>query len=340
MGYDILLATMSEPNPGLVWDTMTAHHRSAALKAGIELGLFNALGDGPQTAAALAQRAGVPERGMRILCDFLTIHGLVAKSDNLYQHTPTSAVFLDEKSPASMAPTLPFMMNSKIMAASTVLTETIRLGHTALDEPLAGEEVVEWVTFARSMHPMMSAAAEFIADKVMAAGTPVKVLDVAASHGLFGIAIAKRVPSCEIVALDFSSILEVTLENARAADVTLTPLPGSAFTADLGTGYDAILVTNLFHHFSIEDNTSLMKRFRAALRPGGQMITLEMIPNADRISPPAAASFSMMMLCNTPLGDAFTMDEYNHMLDASGFGPREVMDVPMSPQQLLVATAI
>lgn len=329
---------MNEPNPGLVWETMTAHQRSAALKAGIELGLFDALGEGPATAAELAAKAGVPERGMRILCDYLTIHGLVAKAEGRYAHTPTSAVFLDSRSPASMAPTLPFLMNRKIMAASHSLTDTIRQGHTALKEPLAGEEVAEWVTFARSMQPMMAAAAEFMADKVMAGGIPAKVLDVAASHGLFGLAIARRAPGCELVVQDFASVLEVTQENARAAGIPVTLLPGSAFTADLGSGYDVVLVTNLFHHFSPEDNTQLMKRFHAALRPGGRMLVLEMVPNADRLTPPAAASFSLMMLGNTPAGDAFTMGEYEQMLDAAGFGGRELMDVPMSPQQLLIAT--
>lgn len=329
---------MNEPNPDLVWDTILAHQQSAALKAGVELGVFNALGDGPCTSAELAGKAGVPERGMRILCDFLVIRGLIAKSEGRYAHTPTSAVFLDSRSPASMAPTLPFLMNSKIVSASHYLTETIRKGQTALPEPLAGEEVAEWVLFARSMQPMMASAAEFIADRVLRNGTPAKVLDVAASHGLFGFAVARRTPACELVVQDFPSVLEVTVENAKAAGIAVTPLPGSAFTADLGTGYDAVLVTNLFHHFSAEDNVTLMKRFHAALRPGGQLMILEMVPNADRITPPAAASFAMVMLANTPLGDAYTMEEYGRMLDAAGFGAREMMNVPMSPQQLVAAT--
>jgi len=57
----------------------------------------------------------------------------------------------------------------------------------------------------------------------------------------------------------------------------------------LAEGYDAILVTNLFHHFSIEDNIALMKRFHTALRPGGKMVILEMVPNDDRVTPPQAA---------------------------------------------------
>lgn len=329
---------MSHPNPSLIWETMTAHQRSAALKAGIELGVFAALGDGPATAPDLAARAGVPERGMRILCDYLTISGLIAREDGRYAHTATSAVFLDPRSPASMSPTLPFLMNDKIMLGSRRLTETIRAGKTALDEPLAGDEVTEWVTFARTMQPMMGGAAEYIADVVTAEGMPAKVLDVAASHGLFGFAIARRAPACQVVALDFASVLEVTQEHARAAGLVITSLPGSAFTAELGTGYDAVLVTNLFHHFSAEDNIALMRRFHAALRPGGRMVVLEFIPNEDRLTPPDAAAFSMMMLSNTASGEAYAMSDYDRMLDAAGFGARQLTDVPQSAQRLLVAT--
>ena len=128
---------MSQPNPGLVWDTRTAHQRSASLRTAVELNVFGALSNGHKTSAAIAQHCGVPERGIRILCDYLTIAGLIAKNGAEYSHTPTSAVFLAPDSPASMAPTVPFLLNSKILRASDLLTETIRRGQTALEEPLA-----------------------------------------------------------------------------------------------------------------------------------------------------------------------------------------------------------
>ncbi|MCC6536204.1 MAG: class I SAM-dependent methyltransferase [Bryobacterales bacterium] len=330
---------MSQPNPGLVWDTFTAHQRTAALRAAVELNLFGALSEGHKTAAAIAQRCGVPERGMRILCDYLVIAGLVNKTANEYSHTPTSAVFLAPDSPASMAPTMPFMLNAKILRASQLLTETIRLGRTALEEPLAGEEVKEWVTFAQSMHPMMAAAADFMAAVGSRRGAPARVLDIAASHGLFGMAFARRAASTMIVAQDFASVLDVTREKVTTAGLAAQYefLPGSAFSVDLGAGYDVILVTNLYHHFDMPTCQTLMRRFHTALSDGGVMLTLEMVPDEDRISPPAAAAFSMMMLANTPAGDAFTMSEYQQMLRNAGFGEIEKLDVPQSPQQLVVA---
>ena len=118
---------MSEPNPGLVFDLINSHQRSAALRAGVELNVFGALGQKGATAAEVAKSCNVPERGVRILCDYLTILGLLQKSNGTYSHTPTSAVFLDPASPASMAPTVPFLLTRNILRASDLLTETIRM---------------------------------------------------------------------------------------------------------------------------------------------------------------------------------------------------------------------
>ncbi|MCX6603763.1 MAG: class I SAM-dependent methyltransferase [Acidobacteria bacterium] len=185
----------------------------------------------------------------------------------------------------------------------------------------------------------MAPAAEFMAEIASQPGAPAKVLDVAASHGLFGMAFARRNASTKVVAQDFATVLDVTRTKVTAAglDSQYEFLPGSAFTVDLGQGYDVILVTNLYHHFDMPTCETLMRRFHAALADGGKMLILEMVPNEDRISPPAPASFAMMMLANTPSGDAFTLAEYQQMLTAAGFSGIEKLDVPQSPQQLVVA---
>jgi len=70
------------------------------------------------------------------------------------------------------------------------------------------------------------------------------------------------------------------------------------------------------------------------------MITLDFVPNEDRISPPTPASFSMMMLANTAFRAMPSPWRSTAKCSiAAGFGAREIMDVPMSAQQLVVASA-
>jgi hypothetical protein len=66
-------------------------------------------------------------------------------------------------------------------------------------------------------------------------------------------------------------------------------------------------------------------------------MTLEFVPNEDRVSPPIPAAFSMMMLSGTPGGDAYTFAELERMFKNAGFAQSELHQLPASPQQLLIS---
>ena len=131
---------------------------------------------------------------------------------------------------------------------------------------------------------------------------------------------AQRLPKAHIYALDWANVLEVAKENAGKQGLAdrYHLLPGSAFDVDYGTGFDAILITNLLHHFEPADNEKMLKKAYAALNPGGQVVILEFVPNDDRVSPPVPAMFSLTMLGNTPKGDAYTLAEYGSMCRNAG----------------------
>lgn len=320
---------------------MTAFQSTAALKAAIELDIFTTIADGAVTTAAIAQKAGAAERGVRILCDYLTIQGFLTKEQNSYGLTQESAVFLNKRSPAYMGSIANFLAHERSIATYQRLAEAVRKGGAVTgDGSNLAPDDVWWVTFARSMAPLTGISAAFIADLAGAGeAKPMKVLDVAASHGMFGITFAKKNPQAQIVALDWPNVLQVTKENADAAGVgnRLAFLAGSAFDVELGSGYDAVLFTNLFHHFDYAGCEKLMKRAHAALKPGGKVFTLEFVPNEDRISPPMAAAFSLIMLANTDSGDAYTFVEYEKMFRNSGFAKTTLHQVPDMPQQVLVS---
>src|SRR4029079_16714604 len=148
-----------------------------------------------------------------------------------------------------------------------------------------------------------------------AADRKLKVLDIAAGHGLFGIGFAQNNPQAEITALDWAAVLAVAKENAEKAGVAdrYSTIPGSAFDAEFGSGYDVVLLTNFLHHFDPPTCETLLRKIRGAAAPGARVATLEFIPNEDRISPPIAASFSLMMLASTEHGDAYTFSELEQM---------------------------
>jgi SAM-dependent methyltransferase len=342
-GTAVAVAAEPTPNPGIIFDTLLAHQRSAALRTAIELDVFRAVGEGPADAATLAARCSTSLRGMRILCDFLAIIGLLAKQDGVYSHTPTSALFLDPRSPASLHSMARFMGLAEMKATYDLLTEIVRNGRTVLP----GEGSVEpdnpmWVDFAHGMAPMMAPLAGPLGGIVLHGRTgPMKVLDIAAGHGLFGIEIARQNPQARIVAVDWERVLDVACENACKAGVgeRYERLSGSAFDVDYGGPYDAVLLTNFLHHFDVATCVGLLRKVRAALKPGGVSATLEFVPNEDRISPPMAAGFSLTMLVSTAAGDAYTFRELEAMHRDAGFAQVRAHPVPQSPHTVVTGIA-
>ena len=333
----------SKPSPERIFNTMIAFQETAALKAAIELDIFTAIAEGANTAASIAAKVGASQRGVRILCDYFTIKEFLTKTGDQYSLTQESAIFLNGHSPAYLATMINFLASPWSRRNFGALAEAVRKGGTASetgDHRKAHEEI--WVNFARSMAPLTIASAEFIAGMTGARGQPCKVLDIAAGHGMYGITLAKRNPNAQIVAVDWPAVLEVAKENARKFGVAdrHTSRPGSAFEVEFGEGYDFVLLTNIFHHFDTPTCEKLMRRVYAALKPGGKAITLEFVPNEDRITPPIPAAFSLVMLAGTDAGDAYTFAQYEKMFGNSGFAKTTLHPVPEMPQQVLVAEKI
>ena len=330
-----------QPSPQLFFQTINAHQRTEALKAGIELEVFTAIGEGNTTAAQIAQRTGAAEKGVRVLCDFLTIMGMLTKEDNNYALTLDSATFLNKHSPAYLGGAVEFLCAPMVAGAAQTMTEAVRKGGTAMDnDGTVGHDNPVWVNFARGMAPMMAMPAQLLANLVDPnADRKLKILDIAAGHGLYGIAFAKKNPQADVTALDWTNVLAVAKENAQRAGVSDRhhTIEGSAFDVDYGSGYDLILLTNFLHHFDPPTCETLLRKVHNALADGGRAVTLEFVPNDDRVTPPDSAGFSMMMLISTPSGDAYTFAELEKMFANAGFSRSTLHALPPTFQQVVIS---
>lgn len=277
------------------------------------------------------------------MCDFLSVHGMLEKIDVHYRSAPDAALFLDKNSPAYFGSVGQLMSSDSLYKPFMDVASLVRKGGTTLE----GQGTVEpnfpmWVQFARDMVPMMMPAAAFIGELVtkdIDPSAPLRVLDLAAGHGVFGIEIAKRHPGAEIVAQDWAPVLDVATENAQKSGVhdRHQRLEGNAFDVELGNGYEVVLLTNFLHHFDAQTCTDLLKRIYASLNEGGQVITVEFIPNADRVSPPFESCFSMIMLATTASGDAYTFVELEKMFTDAGFNQNELIRQEGLPQSIVVS---
>jgi 2-polyprenyl-3-methyl-5-hydroxy-6-metoxy-1,4-benzoquinol methylase len=391
------------PNPQPIFEAANGYQNSFLLKAGIDLELFTVIAKGSHSVPEIARATDASERGIRILCDALTILGFLTKAGESYSLTLDSATFLDSRSPAYLGKAFTFLLHSSHVENMVNFASTVRRGGAADNHHLAPDDEI-WVDFARGMVPLIMPAAQTIAGYLKAALTgrnsplarrvkaflveqlgeeraekasqtsflhalttlndgaelatvfeeafkvmasdddlerlrAIRVLDIAAGHGVFGIAVAQQIPSAQIYAVDWPNVLTVAGENAHHSGVSARhyQIKGNAFDVDYGTGYDAVLLTNFLHHFNPATNEVLLRRLYQTLNPGGQLVILEFVPNPDRVTPPIAAMFSVNMLAGTPDGDAFTFAELAAMCANAGFKGARQIPVEATPQSLVVA---
>lgn len=329
------------PSPQLFWETITAFQRSAAIKAAVELDVFTKIGEGNKTPSQIAEACGAHERGIRILCDSMTVMGFLTKVNGEYELNELSASFLDRRSRMYLGGAVDFILSPMQRRGFDDLTTAVRQGGSTVTENASlSPESEMWVKFARGMTGMMMPAAQMMAENInFEPDRKFKVLDIAAGHGIFGVTIAQKYRNAEIYAVDWANVLQVATENAHkfgVADRHHT-IPGSAFEVEFGDDYDVVLLTNFLHHFDRETCENLLKKINQSVKTGGKVLTLEFVPNDDRISPPSEAMFALVMLAGTPAGDAYTFTELREMFETAGFARSEHIPLAPLPQHLIVS---
>ena len=301
-------------SPAWLLDEFRAYERSLTLRTAIELDLFTRIGAGVDTIPALAKATRASVRGLRVLCDNLAAHQHLVKKSGRYRLTLNSRIFLSKDSPACFASTIRFLASDAYIKAFCDLLRSVKRGRArTLKTP--------WPDYARLMSPLAQDVAASVAEALTAdSAGPMRVLDVAAGHGLYGLALGAHNPQAEIYALDAADVLRVAARNARRAGLgkRFHSIPGDAFTTSFGGPYDLVLAGNIAHHLEPGANIKLFRKCRAALKPKGKLVVLDFVINEDRVSPAAEAGFAIHLFA-TGSCDVYTLAEYRGMLRAAGF---------------------
>jgi len=311
-----------------------------AIEAAIKHRVFDTLSSGPKTLAQTVAATHASERGLRIIMNMLVGIGLLAKEGDTYALTPESEAFLVSTKPSFQGGFFKHI-SEQLLPKWLQLNEIVATGRPARAVNTEGDGSAFFQQFVHDIFPLSYPAATLLARHLAFTQRQgaVRVLDLAAGSGVWGIAIAQSAPNVSVTAFDWSGVLPATRSMVERFGLTSR----FAFTAgDLndtpfGAHYDVATLGHILHSEGAKKSKALLKKTFEALNHGGTIAIAEFVVDADRTGPPGPLIFAANMLVNTDEGDTFSFEEISQWLTAAGFiNPRQ-LEAP-GPSPLILAT--
>lgn len=314
------------------------------IHAALKNGIFDSLDRSPKTSVELASELGISERGAAGVVGGLLAVGLAQKQpDGRFRLAPDASAFLVHGKPEFQGGLIEHVQGDLIRSWLD-LAEVARTGNP--QGPLDRREDNGAEFFERlvpALFPMNYAAARALAASLSYGGSdngkgPVKVLDVAAGSGVWGIAQAQASPRVHVTALDSESVLAVTKRTVESHQVAgqFDYLPGDMRTVDFGKGYSLVILGHILHSEGVTRSQELLQHCFDALAPSGTVAIAEFLVNAEHTGPPLGLFFAINMLVNTQDGSTFSFEEIGSWLRSIGFTNVRQLEVP-GPSPLILA---
>jgi ubiquinone/menaquinone biosynthesis C-methylase UbiE len=327
--------------PERIWQYGWGFGVTRTLATALELDLFTEISKGATTIPALSKAVRAPERGVRMVVEALVSLGLLTRAGSGFALAPDAAQFLVRTSPAFMGELLLFNATG-IEPAWRSLTEVVRTGTPvkALDRPQEG--IATWHQLVDALFALGFPAAQVLGAELARErpGEALRLLDVAAGSGVWGIGAATANPKVTITIQDLPETLEHArrwVDRMKVAD-RAAYLPGDLRVVDFGeAAFDVAVLGHICHSEGPVHTQKLLRNVARALKPGGTIAIAEFVPDADRSGPPASLLFAINMLVHTTEGDTFTFPQFREWLEAAGFEAARQLPAP-APSPLILAT--
>lgn len=327
----VLIGLNSQPS--LLLDYFSTLGFRAALAA-IRLGVFDALEQGPRSAAELAIQLGTDERGTSSLAEALISLGYLRRRGNRYVNAPTARRWLTRERSADFVEATRFLE----MAAFDLwadLEQAVRSGRPV-------RPVYEWLegdpgrsaAFQVWTRWIAGAAAPEIVRRVPLPAGARRLIDVGGGHGRYAAAYCRSQPGLSAVVFDLPTALRSAEDLVSEPDLDgrISLQPGDFLRDDLGAGFDVALLINIVHGLVEEDNRRLIGRVANALNPSGMIVIAEQF--TGRAPGPAVAAIQRLLDLNYHLalgGRTYPYADASRWLRDAGFGIPKRINLRSAP---------
>ncbi|MCO5351722.1 MAG: acetylserotonin O-methyltransferase [Bryobacteraceae bacterium] len=317
---------MTLDGPDRVLDLIEAFRRSKTMFTAVSLGLFDRLAEAPASATTLAGLCGAHPEALTRLVDACTGLGLLLRSGDLYENSPSATRYLTRSSPDTLAGYILYS-NDVLYPLWGRLEGAVRDGtHRwndvfGLDGPLFDHffrTPEARRTFLSGMHGLGRLSSPAIV-RIFNLNRFRHLVDLGGGTGHLAIAACERYGALRATVFDLPAAAEVAREQiaGSAAAARLTVVEGDFFADPLPTA-DLYCLGRILHDWSDAKIQRLLARIYDALPPGGGVLIAETLLDDDRSGPVPAQMQSLNMLVCTE-GRERPESEYRALLENAGF---------------------
>ncbi|MGW0811427.1 methyltransferase [Nonomuraea sp. NPDC002799] len=299
----------------LIWGAVGDISRFAALLTMAELGLADHLSHGPLSTADLAGRCGAHAPSLRrVLRELAALDVVRAAGADTYDLTEKGTA-LRSDAPDSVRSSIRMLGEEGFWYAMGMLPATVRDGSSAFvkryghlydhlaKNPASSTLFNEYMT-ARSL-PFTENLAKRYAFPPTAT-----IVDVAGGKGHILAAVLHANPSMRGILFDLEHVTgraARTLAGEGLSD-RAEVVAGDFFTS-VPAGADVYLLASVLHNWDDEDAVTILRNVRAAMRPDGRVLVLEVVL-PDNEEPHPGKDIDLRMLAIFDGGAERSRDEY------------------------------
>jgi SAM-dependent methyltransferase len=300
-----------------------------------ELGLFDALGEGPRTLDEIAAALGIPRRTARITTDACASLGLLKRDGERYANSPEAQAFLTGRGPMDLRPWARFW-NRISYVAWEGLEDALR--GKASKPSLHHDPTPEMAEiFSKGVAGFTRGAANGLLERYDFARHR-KVLDVGGGTGSFLEVILGRHPRLAGTIFELPKSAAVARQ-VLSGQASIAIVEGDAIVDALPEGHDLAILANLVHYFGPDKNRALLRNVRRAIAPRGRIVLVDFWTDPSHTQPQLAALVAGEFAVLQPEGDVYSVDECRAWLEETGW--KFVESFPLAgPQSAVIGEAV
>lgn len=292
---------------------------SRVLATAVELDLFNRLADQPQTNDELAAQLKADRVGLEVLLECLLGMGLLSRRHEKFSLTRDARKWLTRGAQHPIDAWVRFSDDLSRHLAN--LSRAVRTGQVENIHQTAQPEGF-WENYFRVLRDGAALSAPMLARWARLGGQQQKLLDIAGGQGWFSMEFCRRRRQLQVDILELPHAVaagQAAIAAAGLADRMHYKI-GDLFSGDWPGGYDSALMANVLHAFPADDCRELLRRARAALRPGGTFVLLDMFHPGARGRTNSMTSMLSLAYFATCGGRSWPVTDIRRWLDEAGLG--------------------